>query len=181
MGAGVSVRIALDNPDRVYGLLLVRPAWLDGPMLAHRWFTTVARLMREHGPHGRDIMAASEAFRELRESSPDTADSLLRQFDAPQALELASRLEAMPIDFPIPDLAGLKSLAMRAHVIATDRDPIHPLALGRMLASALPNAAFQEVTSKSANLARHMEELRSAVAAWIGESISRNSGIINTR
>ena len=56
MGAGVSVRIALDNPDRVYGLLLVRPAWLDGPMPAHYWFTAVARLMREHGPHGRNII-----------------------------------------------------------------------------------------------------------------------------
>jgi len=168
MGAGVSIRIALDNPDRVAGLLSVRPAWLDGPMPAHRWYTAVARLLAESGTQARELMAASEPFRALTELSPDAAVSLLRQFDAPQAVERAARLDAMAMDSPIPDLASLKSLQMRAHVIATERDPIHPLGLAKTLAAELPNATFQEITSKSADLARHMDELRAAIAQfWI--------------
>lgn len=107
MGAGVSVRVAADSPERVQGLLLVRPAWLDGPMPAHAWFTTVARLIREHGRDGRTVLEASESFRRLKEASPDVAESLLRQFDAPQAAERVARLEALPMDsLPFPISAG---------------------------------------------------------------------------
>jgi pimeloyl-ACP methyl ester carboxylesterase len=168
MGAGVSIQIAFDQPDRVSGLLLVRPAWLDGPMPAHAWFTTVARLIKERGPQaGRDALAASQDFLDLRKSSPDVAESLLRQFDAPEAAERVSRLETMPLDYPVADLTRLKSLRMPARVIATDRDPIHPLDLAERLAGELPNASFELVTAKSTNLAMHTQELRSAITEWI--------------
>jgi len=165
MGAGVAMRFALNNPDRVDGLLLVRPAWLDGPMPAHRLFTTVARLIRED-PLGREAMAASQPFLELLEASPDAAASLLRQFDDPQAAERAARLDVMPMDSPIPALACLKSLSMRALVVATDQDPIHPLRLARTLAAELPNSALQQVTSKSADPIRHFQEARSVIAQF---------------
>ena len=168
MGAALSLRMALDHPQRVRGLLLVRPAWLDGPMPAREWLTTVARLIREHGPaRGRALLAASEAFQRLQESAPDPADSLLRQFDAPQAAQRVARLEVMPMDAPIPSLGDLQKLCIPAHVIATDRDPIHPLDLARTLAAALPAATFQQVIAKSDNLARHTEEARTAIAAWL--------------
>lgn len=31
MGAAIAVRMALREPDRVRGLVLIRPAWLDRP------------------------------------------------------------------------------------------------------------------------------------------------------
>ncbi|HVN05771.1 MAG TPA: hypothetical protein VMT86_15220 [Bryobacteraceae bacterium] len=125
-------------------------------MPARAWLATVARLIREHGPtRGRELFAASEAFLRLEETAPDPAKSLLRQFDAPQAAERVARLEVMPMESPISSLADLSKLSVPAHVIATDRDPIHPLDLAQTLAAALPGATFQQVTSKSAGLARH--------------------------
>lgn len=168
MGAGVCLRIALDSPDLVQSLTLVRPAWLDGPMPAHFWFATVARLLKEHGPRqGRELCAHTPSFAELRAASPDAADSVLRQFDAPQALERVARLEVMPRDSPVPARASLRSVPAPTLVIATDRDPVHPLDLAETLTRELPSAALLTITAKSTSLALHNQELRSALAAWV--------------
>ena len=51
LGAAVAVNVALRYPDRVLGLLLVRPAWIDRPLPENvGLYTTIARLIRERGP-----------------------------------------------------------------------------------------------------------------------------------
>ncbi len=51
MGAAVALNFALRFPERVRGLVLQRPAWLDGPNLKNaEIFGFVAKLIREHEP-----------------------------------------------------------------------------------------------------------------------------------
>ncbi|TIM50058.1 MAG: alpha/beta hydrolase, partial [Mesorhizobium sp.] len=51
MGAAIAMRLACRHPDRVAGLLLVRPAWIfdDAPVNLLP-IAEVARLILDHGP-----------------------------------------------------------------------------------------------------------------------------------
>jgi pimeloyl-ACP methyl ester carboxylesterase len=52
MGAGVALNVAVRYPERVAGLVLSRPAWLDGPATAYvnDLYGRIARLLGEAGP-----------------------------------------------------------------------------------------------------------------------------------
>ncbi len=50
LGAAVSVNLALRHPERVLGLVLSRPAWIDHPLPENVWlFTTIAELLQTVG------------------------------------------------------------------------------------------------------------------------------------
>ena len=50
LGAAVSANLALRHPERVLGLVLSRPAWIDHPLPENVWlFTTIAELLRTVG------------------------------------------------------------------------------------------------------------------------------------
>jgi pimeloyl-ACP methyl ester carboxylesterase len=168
MGAGIALNLALRYPTRVRGLMLSRPAWLDGPMEARRFYFEVADLIRSKGvEEGQLAFLASPTYAKLRLESPDTANSLLGQFKAPRAKERVSRLEEIPRDTPHPDRKQWAAIKVPALVLATDTDPIHPLQLARTLVEAIPNAEFRQVTSKSLDPALHVREVQSTLGNWL--------------
>jgi pimeloyl-ACP methyl ester carboxylesterase len=168
MGAAIALNLALRYPGRVRGLLLSRPAWLDGPMEARELYSEVAALIRSKGIEERQrAFVASSAYARLRLESPDAANSLLGQFQAPRAKERVARLEEMPRDIPHPDRKQWAALKVPTLVLATDSDPVHPLHLARQLANAIPDAEFRQVTPKSTDAALHVREVQSAIADWL--------------
>jgi pimeloyl-ACP methyl ester carboxylesterase len=168
MGAGIALNLALRYPGRVRGLLLSRPAWLDGPMEARELYFEVAALIRSKGiEEGQRAFLASPTYARLRLESPDAANSLLRQFEAPRAKERVSRLEEMPRDVPHPDRKQWATIKVPTLILATDTDPVHPLRLARALADAIPGAEFREVTAKSVDAALHVREVQSRVGNWL--------------
>jgi pimeloyl-ACP methyl ester carboxylesterase len=168
MGAGIALNLALRYPGRVRGLLVSRPAWLDGPMEAGQFYFEVAALIRSKGiEEGQRAFLASATCARLRLESPDAANSLLRQFEAPEAKKRVSRLEEMPRDAPHPDRKQWAGIKVPTLVLATDSDPVHPLRLARALADAIPGAEFRRVTPKSVDAALHVGEVQSAVGNWL--------------
>jgi pimeloyl-ACP methyl ester carboxylesterase len=168
MGAGIALNLALRYPARVRGLLLSRPAWLDGSMEAGQFYFEVAGLIRAKGiEEGQRAFLTSSTYARLRLGSAEAANSLLRQFEAPKAKERVSRLEEMPRDIPHPDRKQWAAIKVPTLILATDTDPIHPLRLGRDLADAIPDAHFRQVTSKSVDAALHVREVQSALGNWL--------------
>jgi pimeloyl-ACP methyl ester carboxylesterase len=92
MGAGVALAFALAHPERVNGLILVRPAWLDRPFPTNlRWFPLVASLLQEYpADEAAHRCEQSPAFSELAAESKPAAESLLGQFRRPHARERAA-------------------------------------------------------------------------------------------
>ena len=168
MGAGIALNLALRFPERVAGLVLSRPAWLAGPMAAEHLYRQIAGLLRKAGPvEGRKMFAATPEYQKVEAVSPDAAKSLLGQFDEPRALEDVTRLEFLSADSPFSLLADLRTIQAPTLVLATDQDPVHPLAYGRVLARHVPKARFLETTSKSKSPEGHQHEMRQAIASFL--------------
>ena len=168
MGAGIALNLAMRYPSRARGLLLSRPAWLDGPMEAGQVYFEVAALIRSKGiEEGQRAFLQSSTYARLRLESSDAANSLLRQFEAPRAKERVSRLEEMPRDVPRPDRKQWVAIKVPTLILATDTDPVHPLRLARALADAIPGAEFRQVTSKSIDAELHVREVQLAIVNWL--------------
>lgn len=162
MGAAISLNFALRFPERVLGLVLSRPAWLDRPFPANlHVFPLIARALRDLGP-----AAGLVAFRQTLEyaalvhDSPDTAQIVTNGFENPRALECVARLERIPHDAPCDDRQLWRTLSVPALVLANHQDPIHPWEFADTFATLIPGATLREITSKSVSLDRHAADLR---------------------
>lgn len=171
MGAGISLNFALRFPERIQGLVLSRPAWLDRPLPPNmEVFPFIAGLIRQHGARqGLDLFKQSEPYLEIVRLSPDSANSLQGQFEHPRAEETVAKLECLPHDAPNYDRREWASLTVPTLVLATRQDPIHPFEYGVTLAQNIPEAVFQEVTAKSASMERHTAEVQAAIETFLKE------------
>jgi pimeloyl-ACP methyl ester carboxylesterase len=171
MGAAVALNFALRHPDRVMGLVLSRPAWLDRPREENaRIYALIASLIRMHGAQ-RGLLAFEETgeYRETLASSPDAAASLIAQFEGPRAEEVVVRLERIPADAPCRDLRSLEGIRTPALVLANRQDPIHPYEYGETLARMIRGAELHELTPKSVSRERHAEEVQALIGRFLQE------------
>jgi pimeloyl-ACP methyl ester carboxylesterase len=169
MGAAVALYFALRNPGRVLGLVLSRPAWLDGPNPFNvAMYGQIARLIRAHGAaQGLALFRQAEEYRRVHEESPDAANSLVGQFEHPRAEETVARLERIPPDAPVRDLGQLATIRVPALVLASRQDPVHPFDYGEVLSCAIPNAEFHELTPKSVSKDLHTRDVQTHLARFL--------------
>ncbi len=169
MGAAVALNFALRYTDRVIGLVLSRPAWLEGQREDNvTVFSLIARLLREHGlQDGQRIFQESALCRDILAESPDVANSLLGQFQHPRARETVAKLERIPRDQPYDRLEELTRITCPTLVLANRQDPIHPFAYGETLARTISGAVFRELTPKSVDKARHEREVQRFVTEFL--------------
>jgi pimeloyl-ACP methyl ester carboxylesterase len=162
MGAAVALNFALRFPRRTLGLVLHRPAWLDGPNLKNaEIFGFVAKLIRECEPERAvEQLRRSQLYADIRAESVDCAESLLLQCAAPHARGSLSRLERIPLDAPNRDRAEWRNIKVPTLVLANRQDPIHPFEFGEVLARKIPGAEFHELTAKSVSVERYAADVR---------------------
>ena len=172
MGAGLALNFTLRFPERVLGLVLSRPAWLDAPNPWNvKMFSLVTRLIREHGAQrGQEVFRQTAEYAELLQKWPDVANSLALQFESPRVEETAFKLESIIQDTPNTDRQQWKSIRVPTLVLANRQDPIHPFEYGEILAAAIPGAELKEITSKSVSIERHEAD----VQRYIGEFLTNN-------
>jgi pimeloyl-ACP methyl ester carboxylesterase len=179
MGAGVALNVAVRYPERVAGLVLSRPAWLDGPMPPENVarYAAIARLLRAVAAAGDPDQAlrwalaefeASDDYRGLRASSPDTAQSLRGQLTNERAVAAVARLERLPVDRPLADLGAAAAIGVPTVVLAHRQDPIHRFAFGDRLAAAIPGARLVVLTPKSIAHECHAIEVQCCLEAFLG-------------
>ncbi|AZO42109.1 alpha/beta hydrolase [Mesorhizobium sp. M7D.F.Ca.US.005.01.1.1] len=169
MGAAIALRLAARHPDRILGLVLVRPAWaFDAAPQNMLPYAEVAELIRSRQlDEGRDIFAASATAARFRTEAPDNLASLLGFFARDNAAVFAEVMQSIANDGPgvtRAEAAGFKTPTL---VIGTGIDLVHPLATARSLADAIPNAAFAEVTPKATDKERHFAEIRAAIGSFL--------------
>jgi pimeloyl-ACP methyl ester carboxylesterase len=162
MGAHTAVRVALDNPDRVAGLVAITPAYRPGedPDLA-RWDALAAGL-REGGVEG---FVAAYGEPGVPERWRETVFTVLRQrlSQHRHPAAVADALEQVPRSRPFEEESDLARIAVPTVVVASrdEADPGHPLRVGEAYAAAIPGATLV------------VEEEGRSPIAWQGGQLSK--------
>jgi pimeloyl-ACP methyl ester carboxylesterase len=164
MGAHTAVRMALDHPERVAGLVIATPAFdpeEDRDEGLKRW-DALSDGLRTGGVDG-FVVAYGDP--QVPEQWKETIDKVLRQrlgaHEHPDAV--ADALHAVPRSRPFESWEELGEIAVPTVVVASrdDADPGHPYAIGERYAQAIPDAALRS------------EEPGSSPLAWQGGQLSK--------
>ena len=165
MGAHTILRLALEAPERVAGLVVITPAYSEeefgDPDSLARW-DALSQGLRTGGVEG-----FVEAYGDpgVPEAWRDTVFRVIRQrlteHEHPEAL--ADALRATPRSRPFPAIGSLAAIDAPTVVVADrdEADPGHPLAIGQAYAEAIPGA---EIVTE--------EEGKSPIA-WQGSQLSK--------
>ena len=178
MGAAMALHFALTHPERVLGLVLSRPAWLDESRADNmKVFSTIAEFIRKYGAwEGAQRFQQTAAYLEVLKVSPDNADSLVSQFVHPRAEETVAKLERIPAYVPQHTRADWQRIGVPTLVLANHQDAIHPFEFGEVMARMIPHAVLAEVTPKSVSKERHGAEVQRAVAGFLGKHFLGETG-----
>ncbi len=176
MGAAIALNFTLRHPERVLGLVLCRPAWLDGPMEGNATiFGQVAHLIKNHGPEkGLELFKQSAEYARILRESPDSASALEGQFTNPRARETVVKLERIPSDAPNHDRREWASIDVPTLVLANRQDPIHPFEYGEILARTIPGAESHELTPKSVSLERYGMDVQRFIGEFLQNHFSED-------
>jgi len=169
MGAALALNAALRYPDRVRGLVLVRPAWLDRPFPENvRVYAHVAQHILRHGATaGLERFRQTAEYEALERESVAIARSVARLFEDPRAEECLVRLERIPHDAPCHDRSEWEAVRVPTLVLGCRCDPIHPWEFAHVLARGIRDAQLVEVTPKSWSEERHGEDVQRAVEEFL--------------
>ena len=153
MGAHTAVRLALEHPERVAGLVLITPAFdPDAPPdpTAFDWWDRLAAGLRDGGVDG-FVAAYGRPTGDDRWN--ETVEKVMRQrisrHEHPEAV--ADALEVVPRSRPFDSMEQLAGIEVPAVVVADrdEADPGHPLAIGEKWAEALDCELVVEEPGKS--------------------------------
>jgi len=167
MGAHTILRVALDVPERVAGLVVITPAYdpVDSePAGATRLrrYDALAEGLRRGGVEG--YLEAYDVGR-LPQAWQASIATFVRQsmsrHEHPHAV--ADALQAVPRSRSFKDLHALETIECPAVVVASrdEADPGHPLALGELYAELLPAGRLV------------VEDEGSSPLAWQGGRVSK--------
>lgn len=169
MGAATATRLALDYPQRVAALVLVRPAWLDQPLPeALRLYPKLADCLERYGSKaGRLEVQKLNEYQTLLETSIYDAQAIMDQFDRPCTVERSARLRNIPRDCPIRNWEEVQQLEMPALVVGNDQDLVHPLCYAQRWAAQLRDAKFVQVPSRPKDFKNHARAFREHLAQFL--------------
>ncbi len=165
MGAHTALRLALEHPERVAGLVVITPAYDpaddDDPDRLARW-DALAEGLRSGGIEG---FVAAQGEPRVPEQWRETVVKVMRQrLERHEHLEaVADALSAVPRSHPFDRIDQLSAISVPVTVVASadEADPEHPQEVGESYAEAIPGARL--VT----------DEPGSSPIAWQGSQLSR--------
>jgi pimeloyl-ACP methyl ester carboxylesterase len=165
MGAHTLLRLALENPDRVSGLVVITPGYdpaeHDDEAGLARWDALADGLQRG----GVEGFVRAYGVPDVPPAWQETVVKVIRQrmaqHEHPEAV--ADALRVVPRDRPFGALADLGEISGPVAVVASadEPDPGHPQALGEAYAGAIPGARLI------------LDEPGRSPVAWQGSQLSR--------
>jgi pimeloyl-ACP methyl ester carboxylesterase len=169
MGAAIALRLAVQRPELVCGLVLARPAWVVSAAPSNmKPNVEIGQLLNTYGSdEARRLFLAGETARLLAEDAPDNLASLTALFSrTPHALT-AALLQAIASDGPGVSEVEARRIAAPSLIIGTKQDVIHPFVHAETLASLIPHSRLIEITPKSKDRPQYVQDFRAALADFL--------------
>lgn len=166
MGAGISTNIALRYPDRVRGLVLVRPAWLD-QKTPDNLAILVDAAQWIGKDNGLERFCESADFVAIQQRLPKAAQSILGVFAETQRPEIPTVLKAMVNDAPFADLNALQNIDVPCLLIGNEDDPLHPYEMAEVMHQKINNSKIIKVPSRYLDDKQHREVVHQNVTKFI--------------
>jgi pimeloyl-ACP methyl ester carboxylesterase len=174
MGAEIALHLAADRPELVDSLVVVRPARPlgVGAISMVPVYERLHQCLSTRGVDGKAAFAASPEFTAIQAESPVTAQSLLRQFDRPEAALRCAVIGAFAAQDGLAS-EYLARIEVPALVMVVPQDPAHPAECGEFLAGTLPHAEpLVVLPAKDSDGAAYEIELRRNSADFLRRVIT---------
>jgi pimeloyl-ACP methyl ester carboxylesterase len=144
MGAHTALRLAIDRPDRVAGLVLITPSFDPnaprGEAALAGW-DALARGLREDGVEG---FVRAYDFGKVPDAWRETVERVLRQRLAAHEhpVAVADALEVVPRSLPFERIEQLSAIDVPTLIVGSrdEPDPGHPLAVAERYAATIAGA-----------------------------------------
>ncbi|GGP13862.1 alpha/beta fold hydrolase [Oceanobacillus neutriphilus] len=157
-GAGVALNFVLRHPKGIQKLVLSRPAWEDKPQpeIIQEAFRIIYQILNDDS-----VLDYKEAFKQtviyqkMNEISGYAGKTLLGQFDYPYARETSPKLIYIPSDCPNNSKSDWKSVSVPTLILASKKDPLHPLEFAETIHAGILGSNFKEITSKTISGREH--------------------------
>jgi pimeloyl-ACP methyl ester carboxylesterase len=168
MGAHTILRLALERPERVAGLVVITPGYdpdeVDDPARLARWDALADGLERAGVEGFVDAYGTPAVPAAWRETVLKVIRQRLALHEHPAAV--ADALRVVPRSRPFGELDELGEISVPVVVVASgdQADPGHPEALGEAYAAAIPGARLVK------------DEPGRSPIAWQGSQLSRIIG-----
>jgi pimeloyl-ACP methyl ester carboxylesterase len=165
MGSGIALNAGIRYPERVSGMVLIRPAWLDrGNPKSLQILQVAAEAIVAKGK--RYFIERSD-FQEINKILPQAAASILGVFEPQQRPELSRVIECMVKDAPFDHLRSLENIKSPGLIIGSDDDPLHPYFMAEKIHQHLPGSQLVKVISRYIDDTQHRLEVKNLVSNFI--------------
>lgn len=172
MGAHTLLRVALEAPERIAGIVVATPAFDPEVALRLARWDALAAALRSGGIEG--FVAAYRVEEQVPAAWQGTIRTVLGQRMALHADlgAVADALQAVPRSRPFAAFEQLGALRVPAVVVASrdEADPGHPFAIGEAYAAAIPGARLVSEDEGRAPIAWQGGQLSRVIAAVAAEA-----------
>lgn len=168
MGSGIALNIYLRYPERIKGLILHRPAWLNKPNPEN------LMILKEAIPYfgsqeKEEAFKRTASFQKIEREVSLAAKSVMGIFADTQQGSITEVLEQMVGDCPFDSMDKLEKIQIPTLILANDDDPLHPYAMGEKIHSLISNSVLEKITSRYVDGDQHSKEVRNHVSKFINK------------
>ena len=159
MGAGIALNIAIRFPEKLSGLVLIRPAWLDQNSPENlEILIDASKYIQEK--NGKETFMQIPKFERIRDRLPNAGQSILGVFDPTQRSEIPLVLKSMISDCPFNNLELLKQIEVPCMVVGNENDPLHPYVMAQKIHENIPSSKLHKVISRYIDDVQHKNSIK---------------------
>ena len=169
MGAGIATYIALHFPNRVSGLVLIRPAWLDRKNPSNLQILKKAATFIPK-KNGKIQFEQTVDFQNISQQLPTAGKSVTGVFASSQQKVIPLVLKKMVGDRPLNNLNELSRIACPSLIIGNDDDPLHPWEMATEMHRYIPNSQLEKVVSRYLQNRHHRSSVQEITANFLSKN-----------